>query len=352
MQAKQLMSMGLHLDQADVATASRSAFTLRNELIRHSVFCDAVREIAYIHHRWQKVGVSESVLLVGQSGSGKSTLLEYYRDQFPREETREGARISVLLVNTPENPTVKTLAEAILMAMGDPAASKGTAQQKTFRIIHFFTQCRINLLMLDEFQHFFDGRRVSETARVSDWLKNLINTVKVPIVLCGLPRAVSVVNMNPQLRRRFGAPLYFRPFSFTTDDEQKEFRAVLQQIDRIIQCSQIRLSEANLARRFYFASRGLMDYVIKIVDDAVSRGGSGGVLTLEDFHRSFRRKVWSSAPEHLNPFSTQAILRHLDKPGEPFELWDPLEQYLDASAEEGGWLRRTAAKIGKAVPNG
>lgn len=348
MRIEQLLTMGLEHEQAKTAASSKSVFTLRHHLIQHPVFCEAVREIARIHHRWSEARIPESLLLVGQSGSGKSTLLQYYHKQFPRQETREGVRIPVLLVNTPESPTVKTLAEAILMAMEDPAASKGTAQQKTFRIIHFFEKCQINLLMLDEFQHFFDGRRASETQRVSDWLKNLINTVKVPILLCGLPRAIHVVNMNQQLRRRFGSPFYFRPFRFTTEDEQTEFRGVLKSIESIIRRPDT-LSEANLARRFYYASNGLLDYVIKVIDDAISRSGTSrsNALTMEHLYHSFLRTVWSTAPHHLNPFSAQATLRHLHEPGEPFELWDPLEKYLTGVGVQGGGARKASGKAKK-----
>jgi hypothetical protein len=83
-------------------------------------------------------------------------------------------------------------------------------------------------LALDEFQHFFDGKRLTESQRVSDWLKLLIETLQVPVVLAGLPRAMQVVNNNPQLRRRFAAPHYMEPFEFGTVDERKEFRAVLK----------------------------------------------------------------------------------------------------------------------------
>ena len=106
---------------------------------------------------------------------------------------------------------MKDLAEAILRALGDPAAAKGTTAEKTQRIIGFFRECGVQLLLIDEFQHFFDGTRVAESRRVSDWLKLLINKVGLPVVLAGLPRAIQVVNINPQLRRRFAAPYYMEP---------------------------------------------------------------------------------------------------------------------------------------------
>lgn len=90
--------------------------------------------------------------------------------------------------------------------------------------------------------------------RVSDWLKNLINQVQTPVILAGLPRSIAVVNANPQLRRRFGAPHYMQPFSFDTEDEILEFRGVLHSIQSRLPVPCVSLSENNMARRFYYGN--------------------------------------------------------------------------------------------------
>lgn len=269
------------------------------------------------------------MLLVAQTGSGKTTVLRYYEKKFPRVTARTGTRIPVLRVDTPESPTVKTLAEAILFAMGDPSATKGTATAMTNRIIHFFKECSVELLLIDEFQHFYDGRRFAESGRVSDWLKNLINKVGIPVVLAGLPRSIAVVNANPQLRRRFGAPHYMEPFGYDTREQQLEFRGVLNGIQSRLPVPCIDISEPSMAQRFYYASHGLLDYVVKIIDDAVSRGckGADGKLVQQDFELAFKRAVWLDAPDHLNPFSKNAALRLLTKTLEPFDVWDDVSQY-------------------------
>jgi hypothetical protein len=91
----------------------------------------------------------------------------------------------------------------------------------------------------------------------------------------------------------------------------------------------VNLSEANLAQRFYFASHGLFDYIVKIVDDAVSRGGSGpgGQVTQLDFALAFKRVIWFGAPDTLNPFMENATLRLLNKALEPFDIWDDVTHY-------------------------
>lgn len=325
----EMLTLGLSESSISDKSKCLMNFTLRKQVIEHPKFTLAIREIARLHERGKSVGVAEGLLLVAQTGSGKTTVLEYYESRFPRIETIRGTRILVLRVDTPESPSVKTLAEAILFAMGDPAASKGTVTAKTNRIIHFLKECGVELIFIDEFQHFYDGRRASESKRVSDWLKNLINKAGIPVVLSGLPRSISVVNANPQLRRRFGAPHYMQPFGFDNQEERLEFRSVLKIIQSRIPVPCVDLSEANLAQRFFFASHGLLDYVVKIIDDAVSRTDidSEEQLTQKSFEASFKRTIWLDAPDHLNPFSKGATLRLLNRTLEPFDIWDDISQY-------------------------
>jgi hypothetical protein len=320
------------LSDAD-SPSEKAPFTLRKTVIEHAIFCEIVREIAKVHMKGRHCNVAEGVLIVGQTGMGKSTLLEWYAEKFPRSIVNGISKIPIVRVVTPEAPSVKTLAETILRGLGDPAASKGSAQEMTSRILHFFRTCCVELLMIDEFHHFYDGRRGSECHRVSDWLKNLLTLSNKPMVLTGLPRSIAVINMNPQLRRRFCAPVYMRPFDYGTSERQREFRAVLKKLWTEIKLPCIDLHDANIARRFYFASCGLLDYVIKILDEAVTGGNFDNNIgiTMETLAAAFQASVWRLVPPELNPFSPTPILRRLDRHLEPFDIWDDPEQYQIAN---------------------
>ena len=335
-----LQSLGLE-PGSSAGSATTAHFTLRSEVIEHTRFTLAVREIARVHERGRNARVAESLLIVAQTGSGKSTLLDYYVNRFPKVVEGGVTTVPVVRVDTPETPTVKGLAESVLEALGDPAADKGSAATKTRRIVYLFKQCRVELLLIDEFQHFFDGRRVAEALRVSNWLKLLITRLRIPVVLVGLPLSIQVVNINPQLRRRFAAPHYMEPFNYTTAEEQLEFRGVLKRIQDDLPVGSDDLAEASMARRFYYASHGLIDYVVKIIDDAVSRGGTGplGKITMEDYARAFERVVWFNAPRSLNPFADKPTLRLLNRPLEPFDIWDDISNYTQAKRKPGSGRR-------------
>lgn len=307
-----------------------SLFTVRKKLVFYRRFIAAIDEISRVHRRGVLLKVSDSLQIVGQTGSGKTSLAKWYEDQFPRTEQDGQMRIRVLRVETPECPTVKSSAEAILVALGDPWAHKGTATEKTERIKHLCEKCGVELLIIDEIQHFIEGNRHAELLRVTDWLKTLINRLCIPVVLVGLPRSIAVTRSNTQLRRRFAAPYYLAPFAFTTPEEQREFRGLLKALGRDLPKGSVKISAPEEALRFFYASCGLTDYVVKLLDDAVSRGGSGpgGAVTRADFAAAFSRVIWCDAPERLNPFNPKAQLRPLTRPDEPFEMLDDVAKYL------------------------
>lgn len=320
-------------------------FSVRRRVIMHTRFKRAFDEIGRLHYRGVHAKVAEGLLLVAQSGSGKSTLLQHYETQFPRFVLNGVWQIPVLSVITPEAPTVKSLAEAILVELGDPYASRGNAREKTDRIVHLCGRCGVELLMLDEFQHFADRSTSREAERVTDWLKLLLKRLSIPVVLVGLPRAVQVVNSNRQLRRLFSAPHYMEPFSFETQQGRLEFRGVLKALGDPLPPGSIEIHAPNNAERFYYACNGLIDYVVKILDDAVSRGGSGagGAVTLSDCERSFKQTIWSFAPDRLNPFNERAKLRLLTRPGEPFDNWDDPSLYINC--REPTRMRKLVQKL-------
>ena len=336
-----LASIGLPTPPEDLMPESdlgnHESFTLRKNTVQHPEFHRAIREIAHIHRRYQERQLAEGLMIYGQSGAGKTTLIEFYLQQFRPRRVLGMMVIPVLYVITPVAPTIKMLAEAFLIAMGCPASSKGTTAEKLERIISFLETCHVQLIVIDEFQHFFEGRRSANARQVSDWLKNLLSRSGRPVILVGLPKSISVLNENAQLRRRFAAPFYLQPFGYLTAAQQGLFRAVLRGLQRLLPFPCVDLSTGEMARCFYYASMGLIDYVIKILDHVGSRGGSGPgrLITQTDLALAFRRAIWDACPDELNPFVPGANLRRLTQKNEPFDGWEDPDQYTMSSRAKG-----------------
>jgi predicted AAA+ superfamily ATPase len=210
----------------------------------------------------------ECMLISGAQGTGKTTLIEWYVGDFVIRELPEKRVVPILMVTVPAPATVKNLASEMLKAIGDPAADRGTISSITLRLRKFLVDCEVDLIILDEFQHFDDRNSKAVLKIVSDWLKNLLNQTKIPIVLVGMPGCESVLDAkgNEQLKRRFSNREQIEPFSWQGPKEGQEFRQLLRKIEDelpILEGSNL----ADLATAFliYQATDGVIDYVMKLL---------------------------------------------------------------------------------------
>jgi len=192
-------------------------FSLRDIVLQHQRFKSTLKAIAELHHYCIQNKVGKGSLIIGPSGIGKTCILKYYAGQFPKIIESQVTRIPVLIVTTPSTPTTDSMAEAILLALGDPLASRGNAKDKRNRIKLLFERCHVELLLIDEFQHFFYARTIVEFRTITDWLKIFLNETANAVVLCGLPEAEMVIQSNEQLARRFSSKHTLTPFTFGSD---------------------------------------------------------------------------------------------------------------------------------------
>ncbi len=299
-----------------------AGFSMRHHLFPHRRFAETTHRIAEQHHYSQTNGVSAGLMIAGPSGVGKTTLIDHYHEQFPRHSDGAATRVPVLVVSTPAGPTVKSLAQAVLVALGDPAAHRGTAEEKTLRIHLFLERCHVEMLFLDEFHHFFYTESSKHFRHISDWLKGLMDQTRIALVLVGLPEGEEVVKANPQLWRRFSSRSLLSAFDMKDAKDFVEFRGLLRAFQKSLPLPvEVPLYGANLARRFWLGSDGRLDYVRKILEGAVAVANRAGLrsLDLPAYASAFRNQIWDAATDRLNPFTPVSILRPLTRSGEPFE---------------------------------
>lgn len=303
---------------------SAHGFKLVLDPLPHRRYREAMHAMAELHVRRRNYEAGGGLLLTGPSGAGKSTMVQAYMGSFPRVHQTERTHIPVLLVSVPSSPTSRSLASAILEALGDKRAHRGTAAEKTARIHQLFLACEVEMVLLDEFHHLFYSPTLNAFRDVTDWLKNFLEATRVGMVACGLPAGEAVVNSNEQLARRFSARIRVEPFAFDQAEDFQEFRGVLKALAPHLPLpTETPLHESNLARRIHVGSYGLIDYVVKILEGAVSATASAGLDTidLQTLAAGFRNRVWRDVPERLNPFHPESVQRPLDRPGEVFQLY-------------------------------
>lgn len=251
---------------------------------------------------------AECMLLSGDTGAGKTTLIKWYGGDFPVRFEPHGRVQPVLVVLVPSPATVKGLATEMLKVLGDPVADRGAISSQTLRLREFIAACKVELIILDEFQHFDDRQSRNVLKTISDWLKNLINQCNVPIVLVGMPGCESVLDQkgNEQLRRRFAARDEILPFGWDTPNAINEFRQLLKGIDDALPLMKdSHLADVNTAFLIYAATNGVIDYVMDLLRWGAKLAIHSGLehINHELLAQAYEERIAKALPTRPNPFS-------------------------------------------------
>lgn len=236
------------------------------------------------------------IALIGESRTGKSRVLEHFASQHPKVRLDDGMRVPILRVRTPSNPSAKGLAEVMLRSIGDPNPNKGTETNMTARLICLLKATQTRMIMIDEFQHFYDKKSHKVMHHVADWLKLVADESQVALVVSGLPSCQAVLNQNEQLAGRFLAPIRMPRFDWNNPDLRAEFKAILGAFQEgLAKFSMPQLDSDEMAFRFYCATGGLMGYVAKVLRQAVWNAidSKSQIISLDNLAQAHHLSVYT-----------------------------------------------------------
>jgi hypothetical protein len=265
--------------------------------IPHTAFANAKQRIERCFEFSTRKSEAEGLAVIGESGTGKTSVLRSFRRKHRPMRDDSGLNVPILSATVPSMPTVKSLAEVLLAAIGDPAPGRGTENEKSRRLRTLMVNTGTRMVMIDEFQHFYDRGKRRIMHHVADWLKVLIDDTKSTLVVAGLPSCRAVIDQNEQLARRFLAPIQLSRFDWGSDDQREDFLAIMEAFSEGIR-SKYKIPDLHsedMALRFYCATGGLIGLVSKLLRYAVEAVATEKrtSVRLEDLHMAHVQSIWT-----------------------------------------------------------
>ena len=253
--------------------------------------------------------------IVGGTGAGKTTLIRQWMALRSRLETPEGSLIPYLYALMPEKATIKGAISALLKKLGDPNPDRGNETQLGGRLYDLIHAVQVEMIFFDEIQHLIDPNTAKVLHHVSNFLKTLMISTHIPVILIGYQgEAERVLKGNDQLGRRVGVPRILAPFAWdqTKQDTITEFRLILQEIDEALPLDPSGLSEELMACRLYYATRGYLGWMMQLIRKAASLAIERKCpqLNLELLAEAYEARIATVAPfatGGTNPFKDTFI---------------------------------------------
>jgi len=199
-----------------------------NGLVYSDDFNKAIDAITLVH-RYQKVA-ARCLFIVAYSGIGKSSILKRYTSSFEQPETDESKQIKVIYIPQVANLSNESLAAAILTELGDPKPFQGRFSEQMARIKNYKNRLGLELIIIDEIQELMPTTSVHDRSKVVSFLKLLMNTIGVGVVVAGLPKAEHILQVDEQLRTRAIQSIHLHSFTMKSKEENERFAQFVKEI--------------------------------------------------------------------------------------------------------------------------
>jgi len=308
------------LDPACGQGSLYSALAYQRRRIRYPRASQIENKIEYCRVTSKATFEPRCLLIVGESGVGKTSLIQEYLAKHPRREVSGGTIVPVLFSQIPTPATIKEMLTHMLFALGDPSPAQGTTAALTIRLVSMLRQCKVELIILDEFQHFIEQKNARGLREVSEWLKTFLNMAKLPVVLVGMPDCRLVLLGNPQLLRRFSFQARLDPFEWA-GDKKKEFIRFLGEISVNLPIkTRPDFTDIEAAKRVYWATEGRAGRVFNLIHRATELALEKELDLVDppSFSEAYRETLAAFYRDETDPFLGDAP--EIDPDGKPVRL--------------------------------
>lgn len=250
--------------------------------VNHPNFATAYEDIRDLIEL-KPVHTAPCIHVSGPSGVGKTTLKKRVERDYPAEPngalvrftgglTMVADRHRLITLRMPESPTVKGLAREILKAYGDQAWNRGDEYTLGDRVDRFIAASQSDAIMIDDAQRAIERSGTVVSDKLIDWIKSRHENNCVGFILLGLGNLRHLFEADRQIERRWDAEIRLEPYAWFHPDGtenlegQANFIGLLAKFRDLSPIPfKVDIQDDDIAFRFFYLSRGLVDGVKKVL---------------------------------------------------------------------------------------
>ena len=250
---------------------------------------------------------ARGIAIIGDSGSGKTTAARRLWATYPDLQAQEPGleKAEVVSLSLPSPASVKFVGYACLTVLGYPLQRDRTSAI-IWDMVHSHLRLRQTLVLhFDEAQDFSVNQNPREMQAMINTLKALMQNPNWPIsiVLSGMPQLRDLINMDPQLARRF------TPVQFAKLDPVLDGGPIMKMVAGYAEAAAIEigpdLHERSFVRRLIHAAAGEFGLTVELLLSAIeiSLRAKQPELDLPSFAQAFTHR--SGCVPDFNPFTRE-----------------------------------------------
>ena len=264
------------LEQLEKSNQERINFIQAQKFIKHTKAQKLFKKLNDLINEPKRDRI-RSMLLLGEPNNGKSFMLKkFYEMNIYRNEEDIEYFEHVMLLESPARADLHDLYNRIFQFFLVPYRKDEPISERENKVLHYCNVNKVKMIIIDEIQNTLTGS-ITRQMEFMNGIKNLSNKLKIPIVLVGTPKSISLVSSDHQLKSRF-VPTRIKKWQL-----DKNYLSLLRAIEKTLPLkkpSQIYENE-KLFKEILELSDGLIGDIITICDLLAIKAIESGTEKIE-----------------------------------------------------------------------